>query len=536
MRLLILLLSATLVGCASTPHSESFDDMTVADKISEADKHSPFPKVNFNDKNKQQVQTVSTIDSGYFAVERGFDVSFKGLLQSDVEVNFFERSVDDLVTDLPRILNVPVYVDRSSFYEASGKLRYDTEQNRAQVPGEDDDEFKGATVTLSYKGSKEGFLDRLCFNTGCGWWVEDGKVNIARYMKKTWSIPLLSGQQNIASQLSNTSNSGGQGQGGGGGSEGSQGASITGSGGQSISSQMNLDVFKSIDEAVKNMLSDGGKLSLSESFGLLTVIDEKSVIDTVDEFVKSVVDKMSIQVAFDVRVLTVEKTNTDNRGIRWDLVNSSLGELGIAGQFNSIVSSDASSLAVTILDTDNDWLNSRAFIQSLSEQVNVIRENKYGGTTLNHTPLPIQVTRDTPYLDVTSTPIANSNGTVVQEYNVIKETVGISMSLLPVVRDEDSLLVHFNLTDSNQVGVKSFDLGELGSSEVPIKDSRNFIQRAMLKSGQTLILTGFSQNIDRHTTSSPFHHKGWFPFGSKNKSNQDTDLMIIITPQIIYNY
>jgi type II secretory pathway component GspD/PulD (secretin) len=212
-----------------------------------------------------------------------------------------------------------------------------------------------------------------------------------------------------------------------------------------------------------------------------------------------------------------------------------LGELGLDGTFNSIVGNDASSLSVAILDGDNDWVGSSAFIQSLSEQVNVIRENKYGGTTLNHTPLPIQVTRDTPYLNVTSTPVGNTANTVVQEFNVIKDTVGISMSLLPVVRDKDSLLVHFNLTDSNQVDVKSFDLGELGSSEVPIKDSRNFIQRAMLKSGQTLVLTGFSQNIDRRSTSSPFHHKAWLPFGSKNKSNQDTDLMIIITPQIIYN-
>lgn len=242
---------------------------------------------------------------------------------------------------------------------------------------------------------------------------------------------------------------------------------------------------------------------------------------------------MSIQVAFNVNILTYEKTETDNRGIKWDLINSSLGDFGLSANINSLVPSDASNMSVTVLDPQDEWSGSSALIQSLSSQVDIVRNNQYGGVTMNHTPLPIQVSRDAPFLNVTSSPIQNSNGAIVQEFEVVKETIGISMSLLPVVRDDGTILVHFNLSDSNQVDEVLFDLGENGSSTVPIKDSRNFIQRAKLKSGQTLVLTGFSQNIDRKTTSSPIHKKAWFPFGSKNNSETSTDLIIIITPRII---
>ena len=109
----------------------------------------------------------------------------------------------------------------------------------------------------------------------------------------------------------------------------------------------------------------------------------------------------------------------------------------------------------------------------------------------------------------------------------VKEPRKVMFSTNSIVNAE------FNLTDSSLVETRTFDFGPNGSAEVPVKDARNFIQRAILKSGQSLVLSGFSQDIDRNTASSPFHHKAWAPFGSRNKTGQQTDLMIIITPRII---
>ena len=521
MNLILIGATVVLTSCA-TNQPRNFDEKTVAGQISEAQDNTIFPDINFDKPNKKS--NITVIDDNFFAVDE-FDISLKGLLQEEVKVNFYNRDVNELVSDLPRILDMPIDIDRSSFYDAGGKLRFSNQDKAAEGEGDDKKESQEPRFSLSYKGTKEGFLNHLCFKTGCGWWIEKGEIKMARLMKKTWDIPLLSGQQDIDAQLSNTASSGGAG--------GAEGTSINGSGGQSISSKMNLDVFKSIRESVQQMMSPDGKLSLSESFGILTVSDQRNVIETIDDFVVNVIEKMSIQVTFDVRILTVEKTNTDNRGINWSLINDNLGDFGIGASVSSLVPGDASSLSIAVLDGGDDWFGSEAIIQSLSSQVDVIRENKYGGTTLNHTPLPIQVSRDTPFVEFTTTPVENSNGLVRQEIEVNNETVGLSMSLLPVVRDEDSLLVHFNLTDSSLVETRTFDFGPNGSAEVPVKDARNFIQRAILKSGQSLVLSGFSQDIDRNTASSPFHHKAWAPFGSRNKTGQQTDLMIIITPRII---
>lgn len=527
-QLSLIILITSLAGCAGNV-KPSFNEQSTTEKIETANQNTTFPDVNFEGVEKKKKRTVTKMNKSYFGVE-SFDISLNGALESYVEVNLYERNAEQLVTDIPTALKMTVDVTRSSFFDKAGNLRFS--KNKSQSGGEESDESSKSETksnddlfSISYKGTKAGFLDHLCFKTGCGWWIEDGIVKVSDKMKKTWDIPLLSGQQDIDAQLSNSSSSGGA-------TGGAEGTSIRGSGGQSISSKINLDVYGSIKSAVESMLSEGGKLSLSESFGLLTVVDEKPVIDTIDGFLASVIEKMSIQVTFDVRILTVEKTNTDNRGISWNLLNDALGDFGISGQVNSLVPEDASSLSIALLDTPNEWNGSQAVVQSLSSQVDVIRENKYGGTTMNHTPLPIQVTRDAPFLNVTANPIENTNGQVVQSFEVIKETIGLSMSLLPVVNG-DELFVHFNLTDSNLVETVTFDLGVNGSTEVPVKDSRNFIQRAKMKSGQTLVMTGFSQDIGRRTASSPIHHKSWLPFGSKNKTDQQTDLVIIITPRII---
>lgn len=520
MRIVVLCLVAFLASCSNQTRPD-FDGKSTREKIDQAKENAIFPKVNFDGDQVPSINTVTKMEESYFGVE-DFDISTLGQLDAFVELNLHKRSVDQLVSDLPKALEMDMEIARSSFYDKAGKLKF---AKRAETKEGESSKKADDLFSISYKGTKSGLLDHVCFKVGCGWWVDGGVIYVAETMKKSWDIPLLSGQQGIDSQLTNSSSSGGA-------TGGSEGTAITGTGGQSFSSKMNLDVFGSIKSSVDALISEKGKVSLSESFGILTVVDEKPVIDAIDDLLGTIIEKMSIQVTFDVRILTIEKTNTDNRGISWKLLNDSLGDFGIGGNVNSIVPEDASSLAIALLDTPNDWSGSEAVVKSLSAQVDVIRENKYGGTTMNHTPLPIQVTRDAPFLDVSATPNQDINGTVTQEFNVVKETIGLSMSLLPVVSG-DELFVHFNLTDSNLVETVTFDLGVNGSTEVPVKDSRNFIQRAKMTSGQTLVMTGFSQDIGRRTASSPIHHEAWLPFGSKNKTDQQTDLVIIITPRII---
>lgn len=527
-------LISLLTACSSV--EKRFEDKPVREKIEEAKKHNPFPEMTFEKKNANKQNPINIIEGYYFGIEE-IDISIEGGLDDEFDIKFKKRGVNNLLQDIEKGLGLPIIVDRTALFDATGIPKfYRAEAKRAMLQQAADkknakkiDPEEPFTISLDYTGTKRGFLDYFCFKVDCGWWVESGTIFISDLSKKTWSIPLLSGQQGVSSQLSNTTSSGSSG-----GSSSSDGSSISGTGGQSVSSQINLDVFKSIREGVKNMLSAKGTLNLSDSFGILTVKDRPDNIKAIDTYVKKVIEKMSIQVAFNVHILTIEKTNTDNRGIKWDLVNNALGDFGLDANIRSSISADnGHDLAVTVIDSVDDWTGSSAVVQSLSSQVNVIKENKYGGITINHTPLPIQVTRDAPFMTVSTSTTANSNGTLLQDFEVVKETIGISMSLLPVVVSDDEVLVHFNLTDSTLVDERTFDFGESGSTTVPVLDSRNFIQRVKLKSGQTLVLTGFSQNQDRNSTTSPIHHKAWLPFGSKSKVETNTDLVIIITPLIL---
>ena len=334
-------------------------------------------------------------------------------------------------------------------------------------------------MLVSYKGSLSGLLDEVCSHFGVWWKYEHGEIYIYKYTTKTFTLYTL---PTIASMTSSVSSS---------------------SGGGSITSGIsNIDLWANIVTAVKSMLGAGSSLVTDPMNGTLTITATPTEIKKVSKFVNEQNIRLSRQVAISVKVLQVEVD--ESRGFGFDLDaafkdrtasggNITLGDnnFGPTGLVDG-----NSGMSMKILSGD---VTVNAAIQALSTQGVTTLVTSGTVTTMNNKPAPIQVVKTQNYIsEYTKT----NNGTVGGEasYDVTVETeeieTGFTLDVLPRIMDHGRLMMLFSLNLSDLLDLENVNLDsseESGYIQNPIIEERGFSQEVALKSGETLVLSGYER-------------------------------------------
>jgi type IVB pilus formation R64 PilN family outer membrane protein len=171
-------------------------------------------------------------------------------------------------------------------------------------------------------------------------------------------------------------------------------------------------------------------------------------------------------------------------------------------------------------------------INALSTQGKVRKETSASVTTLNYQPVPVQVARQTAYLKSSQTTIsANVGSSTSLTPGVV--TSGFTMTLLPNLLDNGTVMLQFSTDISTLRRINTVSsTGTTGGSQIqtPEIDTRNFLQRVAMKSGQTLVVSGFEQmegDVERQGTGSPSNFL--LGGGAASRSNKEI-IVILITP------
>jgi type II secretory pathway component GspD/PulD (secretin) len=69
--------------------------------------------------------------------------------------------------------------------------------------------------------------------------------------------------------------------------------------------------------------------------------------------------------------------------------------------------------------------------------------------------------------------------------------------------------------------------------QLPQKNLRNFLQRVSMRSGETLVLSGFQQTQSQDDQNGVVNPNFWALGGSRNTSGKSTTLVIMITPYVM---
>ncbi|HDQ4465224.1 TPA: PilN family type IVB pilus formation outer membrane protein [Pseudomonas aeruginosa] len=378
---------------------------------------------------------------------------------------------------------------------------------------------------LNWSGSLSGLLDTVTSRLGLSWKYERGRVSVYYLDTRTFDVEYMDAKAQFNSRVvSGTTSTAGV-------SGGESGNAISGDSNTSQTTTMEVTaaLYEDLKKAVESMLSPGlGRMFLSA--GQLTVTDRPPVLDAVGSFIGQRNRVLNRQAVLSVKVLSVERSDRDQLGLDWKAVFSSSNlKVMLTSPFSG-VAEDALAGGVTVVD--GNWADSEAFVRALSTQGRVSLVTKQASTTSNLTPLPMQVAEQEDYVArVTTESTANvGTATSIQPATV---TTGFNMTLLPYIREDGrSLQLQFSISLSDPTTRRTFTSGE-SSVELLKTKLKTVSQRVNMRSGQTIILSGFQQantEADKQGVGSP----GFFGLGGGRKGGEgETVLVILITPIIL---
>ena len=370
-------------------------------------------------------------------------------------------------------------------------------------------------MLVSYKGSLSGLLDEVCSYFGVWWKYENGEIYIYKYTTKTFTLYTLPTKPSMTASVSSST------------------------GGGSISNGLsNIDLWQNIVSAVKSMLGNGSSLITDPNNGTLTVTATPTEIKKVAKYVHEQNIRLSRQVAISVKVLEVEID--ENRGFGFDLDATfkdrtekgghiSLGSLITPGGLSGD-NEPNSALSMKILSGD---VSVDAAIQALAKQTTTTLVTSGTVTTMNNKPAPIQVVSKQNYVsEITKT----NSGSTGDNYDISITTdeieTGFTMDVLPRIMDHGRLMMLFSLSLSNLLGLEKVDVGD-NYVQNPKTVERGFSQEISMKSGDTLVLSGYERVDTTMSKSGTGAINNNVLGGEQALQKTRTVLVILLTPVVL---
>jgi type IVB pilus formation R64 PilN family outer membrane protein len=399
-------------------------------------------------------------------------------------------------------------------------------------------------VTLVTQATVRRYLDFATAQTETHWVYERGRIVIARLMSKTFSLPTLPVASKLAGTISNATTAGGESGGGQGGGDQASGGGAGGLTGQASSVQANaatqqtsssdttLDPTKDLMAALEQMKGPEGAIAVSPALGTVTVRDTPANVRSIETFLVEMGERLSRFVSVDVMIASVQLNDSNSTGIDFNLIRGAAGDfygVGLGGGGLSDIASVRG--GVTVIDPRSPYADSAILIDALRQQGRVSIDRRYTMTTLNNQIASIQnaVERGA-VLSTTQTAVPDVG--LITSGTVSRLPTGVSLDVLPVILQDQRIIMHIQGTLSKQDGTETLGTGT-NTFNSPIISTSAFSRRAAVPSGGTLVLS----SIDETTlsdTQDGVGNPGFRLFGGSRKTSRERRvLMILITPRVI---
>jgi type IVB pilus formation R64 PilN family outer membrane protein len=375
-------------------------------------------------------------------------------------------------------------------------------------------------------GTLKGLLDTAASRFGVSWRYMNGTVQFYYLDTRTFQITAIPGDSTTAATVASGTSA-----------DASVATGTNVSGGTANNSQntavsSKLSVFASIEKSIAAMLTTSGQVVASPATGTITVTDTPDSLERVTQFVDTQNKALSRQVMISVTVLSVSLNNGDSLGLNWNLVYGDLfRKYGITNSYTS--DPGATSFSAAILNTaSSKFAGTSVIVDALATQGRVRKETTASVATLNNQPVPVQVAKQTSYLkssESTNTPNVGSSTTLTPG----TVTSGFNMTVLPHVLSNGTVMLQFSTDMSNLRRIRSVT-SDRSTIETPELDTRNFLQRVAMKSGETLVISGFEQvedGIDQQGVGSPMN----YVFGGGRKTSSAKEVIVILITPIMMN-
>lgn len=380
-----------------------------------------------------------------------------------------------------------------------------------------------------YRGTLEEALNLLGAKTNLSWKWNGKEVEIYRYETKTYNIAALAGSTLTSSNVDlKGDTSGSAAAGGSGGAQGS--APASGSSNSNVSRKATLTTWDEVKTFLIAQLSQQGSIAVLESAGAVTIKDTPDIHKRIEKSINDLNALLSKQIYLNIDIFAVSKSDADDAGLDLNLA------WGASDQFNfsSLTSSSSkapNTFSIGILK--GPWKDSNIMAKALSSIGQTSIVNQFSVTTLNGQPTPIASNRKQSYLATTKVTVQGTTGSTTTELQAGEISSGINLNVIPKIEPNGNILLEYamNLSDVEDIIPLNSPDGT-STIQLPISNLKSVLQRASLRSGETLVLSGFKQTNAKLSKSGVGSPSNMLLGGSHNASAGSQYLVITVTPYI----
>ena len=390
-------------------------------------------------------------------------------------------------------------------------------ENKPKVENLNADWTEPDKMLVSYRGPLSGFLDEISSRFGIWWKYEKNEIYFYKYITRTFVL------YSLPTNPSLTVNVGGSAQGSGGTSS------------LSLDSSAQIKLWENIEKSITSMIDKDAKLTMDSSNGTISLTATPIDIKKVAKFVNEQNNRLTRQVAISVKVLQVALNDSDQYGLNLAATfDDGATNIGVASAMGISTETVTENLTMAILD--GNW-TANAAVQALSTQGTTTMVTSGTVTTLNNKPAPIQVIKKQNYISEITKTNSGSDG---DYYDISTETeeieTGFTLDVLPRILEHGRLLLMFNLTLSDLVELEKVEFGSEDSGQYiqnPKIESRGFTQEVALKSGESLVLTGYERVENDTEKTGVGSAENSLLGGSATATKNRSVLVIILTPVVL---
>ncbi|STQ90093.1 hypothetical protein [Iodobacter fluviatilis] len=428
------------------------------------------------------------------------------------------HSATGIVTEI----SPDVYVKNSTLPNGDGK---DTGISAANTASDLE-----ANITLDWKGSLAGFLDSATARLGIAWEFKDNRLQFFRYKTTTYEVKSLAGIKEVQSEFNSSGNV-------------ATSATKGGSGGNSVinvqqKSSAKLDFWGALNSEIKAYLTAGGRVSMNEAVGTVTVTDTPVVHRQIAQVLSEQNRRISRTVYFRIDLINVTARDGVELGLSLDAIyndgfNSfklkSPGGLNSTsvGSLSGAIMAPVTTNGVVTPGSDSPWAGSSVVINALKQVANVEVKSTMTATTINNSPVPFTMATTQSYVDSVGSSSAQGSGSTQVTVDQKQVTTGIFMQLLPRLLDNNKMLLSYTVDTSVLQGWESTPTA-VATLKSPIVPRRATSQTVNINVGETVVLSAMNNLTLNRDAKITFG-------GSYANTAAEENLLILITPVLVDN-
>lgn len=410
------------------------------------------------------------------------------------------------------------------------------------------------TITVDFRNLPlEKAMDALLDVFGYYAEYDRGLIRVKAVASEMFTLDYLrmvrGGSGNSSANISSASGSSSGGSSGGSSSGGASGGSSGGSGGDgvgmSISQTDTVKFWEELDEQMKSLISEKGKVVINRTAGQVFVNDQKANLDRIRQYLSGVKKTLHRQVDIEARIYEVVLNDEFHLGVDWQNVMgkvenyylSSGGGATLIPTSRNIVDSPigGSTPGAPALSLAMGRKEARAVVDALKEMGTLRVVSQPRIRTLNNQSAMIKVGLDKPFFR-TTVDTTTTSGASVQAKSVTVQiiTIGTILSITPQISDDGFISMDVSPIITRLVQTATSADGNTTAPEIDTKQTSSLVR---LKTGTTVVIGGLIQD-ENYKSVRKVPLLGDIPLigqlmtGRYNRQKK-TEMVIFITPTIV---